>query len=114
MLRTLRNLLRNKNGQGLAEYGLLVAAIIVMSLAAVSLYGHKTADMWALGAALLPGAHADDLGAIRSGKLIATTGGGTGNPIELHTADIVAGTGNDIGVGLGFGAGGAGTISVEP
>ena len=114
MLRTLRNLLRNKKGQGLAEYGLLVAAIIVMSLAAVSIYGHKTSDMWAVGAALLPGAHADDLGAIRSGKLIATTGDGTtGDPIELDTGDIVLGTGNDIGVGLFGTAGGAESIVVE-
>lgn len=105
MLRKFGNLLRNKKGQGLAEYGLLVAAIIIMSLAAVSIYGHKTSDMWAVGASLLPGAHTDDLGAIQSGKLIATTGAGTtGSPITVNTTGIAAGTGNNLGTQLGISA----------
>jgi Flp pilus assembly pilin Flp len=105
MLRTLRNLLQNKKGQGLAEYGLLVAGIIIMSLAAVSVYGHKTSDMWAVGASLLPGAHADDLGSIQSGKLIATTGAGTtGDPIRVDASSVILGTGNNLGSQLGVNA----------
>ena len=105
MLSKIRSLLREKKGQGLAEYGLIVAGVIVMALAAVSIYGHKTSDMWALGASLLPGAHADDLGAITSGKLIATTGSGTtADPIEVNANTVTAGTGNNLGTSLGIGA----------
>jgi len=95
MLSKIRQLLRNKKGQGLAEYGLIVAGVITLSLAAVSLYGHKTSDMWAVGTALLPGAHDDDAGAIESGKIVATTGSGTAaDPLRVDTAPVTTGTGN--------------------
>jgi pilus assembly protein Flp/PilA len=110
MLLKIRGLLRNKKGQGLAEYGLLVAAIIIMSLAAVSIYGHKTSDMWAVGASLLPGAHADDLGPIQSGKLVATTDDGS-NTLVLDVSGVTGGTGNNLGTQLGISAA---SLAVEP
>lgn len=108
LLSKIRNLLKGKKGQGLAEYGLVVAGVIVMSLAAVSLYGHKTADMWAVGASLLPGAHDDDFGPIVSGKIIATTR--IGGVQQVDTTAVVAGTGNEIQLG----AVSAGSLSIEP
>ena len=68
----MRKLLRNKKGQGLVEYGILVGGIALVALAATAILGHKTNDLLATTAAALPGAHADDAGPIVSGKLVAT------------------------------------------
>ncbi|MEM7478386.1 MAG: class III signal peptide-containing protein [Planctomycetota bacterium] len=84
----MRKLLRNKKGQGLVEYGILVGGVALVGLAAVSILGHKTTDLLGTVAAALPGAHDDDQGAIVSGKIVATTqtafADGTG--IILNTA----------------------------
>ncbi len=64
---------RDKKGQGLVEYGLLIAGVALICAAAVSLLGHKTNDMIAAVAAIMPGAHAGDNGPIQSGHLIETT-----------------------------------------
>lgn len=66
-------LLRNKKGSALVEYGLLISGVALVSAAAVSVFGHKTNDLVAATAAILPGAHDDDNGAIVSAKLIETT-----------------------------------------
>ena len=63
---------RDKKGQGLVEYALLIAGVALISAAAVSIFGHKTSDMIAAVAAILPGAHPGDNGAIQSGHLIET------------------------------------------
>jgi Flp pilus assembly pilin Flp len=89
MLRKIRNLLRNKQGQGLVEYALLIAGVALISAAAVSVFGHKTSDLIGSVTAILPGAHADDNGPIVSGKLIETTSAADGD-IALNVADIVA------------------------
>ncbi len=68
MLKTLRN----KKGQGLVEYGILVGGIALVALATISLLGHKTTDLLASVTAALPCAHDDDAGPIVSGKLVAT------------------------------------------
>ncbi|PNY35899.1 Flp family type IVb pilin [Rhodopirellula sp. MGV] len=69
----MRKLLRNKKGQGLVEYGILVGGIALVALAATAILGHKTTDLIATVAGALPGAHSDDTGPIVSGKLVATT-----------------------------------------
>jgi Flp pilus assembly pilin Flp len=56
----LRKMFRNKKGQGLVEYGLIIAGVALICAAAISVFGHKTNDLIAAVAAILPGAHADD------------------------------------------------------
>ena len=85
----MRQMLRNKKGQGLVEYGLIIAGVALISAAAVAVFGHKTSDLISAVATVLPGAHADDNGPIVSGKLIETTGADTG-AISLDVADIAA------------------------
>ena len=51
------NSARNRRGQGLVEYIIIVAAVAMISLVAVSIFGHKVADQYAIGAGMLPGAH---------------------------------------------------------
>jgi len=88
MIRKIRNLLRNKQGQGLVEYALLIAGVALISAAAVSVFGHKTSDLIGSVTAVLPGAHADDNAPIVSGKLIETAPNADGN-IALDAAGIV-------------------------
>jgi Flp pilus assembly pilin Flp len=64
---------RDKKGQGLVEYALLIAGVALITAAAVSVFGHKTSDMIGAVASILPGAHAFDNGPIQSGHLIETT-----------------------------------------
>jgi Flp pilus assembly pilin Flp len=70
---------RNRRGQSLVEYGILVGAIAVVCLAATSILGHKVNDLIAIAAAVLPGHDEDTTGTIFSGKLVQTTGGGSTN-----------------------------------
>ena len=88
-------LLRNRKGSALVEYSLLVAGVALVSAAAVSVFGHKTNDLVASTAAILPGAHDDDNGAIVSGKIIETTQDTNGN-IVVDAATAAAG-GNRLG-----------------
>lgn len=105
-----------KKGSALVEYALLIAGVALMGAAAVSTFGHKTSDMMAAVAAVMPGAHADDNAPIVSGKLIettdtvaGTTSAGTADTgIGLDVGTIIAnqGTsrlGNNAGVGDGTG-----------
>ena len=80
----MNKLLKNKKGSALVEYGLLIAGVALVSAAAVSVFGHKTNDLIAATATMLPGAHDDDNGAIISGKLVETerdTSGNITNPM---------------------------------
>ncbi|MEL6431780.1 MAG: hypothetical protein AAFU73_13975 [Planctomycetota bacterium] len=88
---TLTRLFQCTRGAALLEYSLLSAGVALISAAAVSMYGHKTNDMIASVAAILPCAHADDAGPIASGKLIETTPAGSGQ-VSLDVATIVANT----------------------
>lgn len=85
----MNRLLRNKKGQGLVEYGMIIAGVALICAAALSIFGHKTSDLIAAVAAVLPGAHAEDNAPIESGKLIETTAGTAANPIELDAGTIV-------------------------
>ena len=87
----LRKFFGNKKGQGLVEYGLIIAGVALICAVSVSVFGHKTSDLISAVATVIPGAHADDNGPITSGKLIETTvaGAGTGGaPITLDVNTI--------------------------
>ena len=89
----LRKFFTNRKGQGLVEYGLLIAGVALICAAAVSVFGHKTSDLIAATATVLPGAHADDNAPLVSGKLIETgplDGADASNGIGLNAAGIAA------------------------
>jgi Flp pilus assembly pilin Flp len=115
-------LVRSKKGAALVEYSLLVAGVALIGAAAVSIFGHKTADLMASVAAVLPGAHADDNGALVAGKLIETTVAGVGAggaPIALDIAGIAGASGQErlgnnlLGATANTGAGALSTLVVE-
>ena len=75
----MRKLFKNKKGQGLVEYGILVGGIALVALAATAILGHKTTDLIGTVAGALPGAHSEDNGPIVSGYLVnVTSSGGSG------------------------------------
>lgn len=93
----LRKFFNNKKGQGLVEYGLIIAGVALICAVSISVFGHKTSDLISAVATVIPGAHADDNGPITSGKLIETTvpgASGSGDGIELDVVTIEANTGN--------------------
>ncbi|WP_037201957.1 Flp family type IVb pilin [Rhodopirellula baltica] len=98
----MRKFFSNKKGQGLVEYGLIIAGVALICAAAISVFGHKTSDLIGATAAILPGAHPDDNAAMTSGKLIETTVGAAGDPIELDAAGI-AGNAGTARLGVNFG-----------
>jgi Flp pilus assembly pilin Flp len=79
---------RDRKGQALVEYALLVAGIALISAAAVSVLGYKTSGLIAAVAAVLPGAEASSNGPISSGHLIETTSGTTITGIALDVVQI--------------------------
>ncbi|QEG40849.1 Flp family type IVb pilin [Roseimaritima ulvae] len=83
----MRKLFKNKKGQGLVEYGILVGGIALVALAATAILGHKTTDLIGTVAGALPGAHDEDNGPIVSGQLVATTvqSGGTGFVLDTSS-----------------------------
>ena len=95
MRRLLKRLHREKKGAAMVEYALLIAGVALIGAAAVAIFGHKTTDMIAMTAAVLPGAHSDDNGPIVSGKIIETARGATNadsnpNAIGLDIDTIIA------------------------
>jgi pilus assembly protein Flp/PilA len=99
----LRKLFRNRKGQGLVEYGLIIAGVALICAAAVSIFGHKTNDLIAAVAAVLPGAHAEDNAAIVSGELIETANNEAAGGRALDVGAIVANK-NSARLGNGMGA----------
>ncbi len=89
---------KTRRGQGLVEYIIIVAAVAMIALVAVSVFGHKVADQYAVGAGLLPGAHAEDNLAIATGSF-AVTDDSTGVIIGTGGASWAAVTGNVDGDG---------------
>ena len=109
----LRKFFGNKKGQGLVEYGLIIAGVALICAAAISIFGHKTSDLIAAVAAVLPGAHAEDNGPLASGKLIETTPGTVGGAIELDVATIEANSNtNRLGENV-LGAGPTATVTAD-
>lgn len=100
----LRRLLKSKRGAALIEYGILIAGVALISAGAVSIFGHKTSDMIATVAAIIPGAHVDDNNPIISGKLIETTlgsGASGASGIAIDFSGIAAATGDRLGNNIG-------------
>ena len=105
---------RNRKGQALAEYAVLLGGILLVTIVAVAVLGHKINDMTALTAVILPGAHADDNAPIISGKIVETTQNADGN-IALDVDTIVTNSnserlGNQLGV---FGTTGVSQLVIE-
>ncbi len=64
--------LRDESGAALAEYGLLLAGITLVSLVAVSVLGTKVGGLVASVASLLPGAQQQQNGTVVVGELMET------------------------------------------
>ncbi len=79
---------RNRKGQGLVEYALIIAGVTLICAVGIAVFGHKVSDLISAVAVILPGAHTDDNGPIVSGKIIETTPGSTNTPITLDTNAI--------------------------
>jgi pilus assembly protein Flp/PilA len=84
----MRKLIRNRKGQGLVEYALIIAGVALICAVGVSIFGHKVAGLIDTVAVILPGAHTECNGPITDGQLIETTSGASG-AIQLDTATIV-------------------------
>lgn len=108
MFASLPSLRKNRQGQSMVEYGILVGAIAIVCLAATAMFGHKANYLYAVAASMLPGAETEDNGVIFSGKLVKTTGSGTAaDPIRLSNAP------GDIGGNIGLGTEGAAALVTE-
>jgi len=113
----LGNVLRNRKGQGLVEYALLIAGVALVCIVAVSLFGEKTGDMISAVATVLPGADSDDNAPISQGHLIETTSGGAGTPIGLDITTIMSDSGTarlGNNVAGGAASSGFGGLIVDP
>lgn len=89
----LHRLFRDRSGQAMVEYALLVAGIALISAAAVSVLGYKTSGLIAAMASVMPGASAASNGPISSGHLIEVTPATTMTvPIALDVVTILADT----------------------
>ena len=63
---------RREGGAALAEYGLLVAGITMVSLVAVTVLGSKVGGLIGSVATLLPGAYTDQNAPVQVGQMIET------------------------------------------
>jgi Flp pilus assembly pilin Flp len=75
----LKKLFRNRKGQGLVEYALIIAGVTLIAAVGISVFGHKVNDMISMVATILPGAHTDDNNPIASGHIIETTVNASGS-----------------------------------
>lgn len=113
----MRKFFSNKKGQGLVEYGLIIAGVALVCAAAISMFGHKTNDLLAATAAILPGAHDDDNAPMMSAKLIETEVNDQG--IQLDFTGIAAAKesprlGNNFGLTTDAGAFGGLVLEAQP
>ena len=88
----MKKIFRSRKGAALIEYALLAAGVALVASAAVAVFGHKTSDMVAATAAIMPGAHADDNNPIVSAKIIETSSAEDG-PITIDINGITQGAG---------------------
>ena len=88
-------LIQNRRGQGLVEYIIIVASVSLISLTSLSMFGHKMADQYAIGAGMLPGAHAEDNLPVTTGFYAGVSENADGDAIvgngQVSWADV---TGN--------------------
>ncbi len=98
---------RRQGGAALAEYGLLVAGIVLVSLVAVSVLGGKVGGLIGSVATLLPGAYTDQNAPVHVGEMIETKTGDINNDgvkeITLDTARIADEGGAIVGGGSASG-----------
>ena len=83
-----------RKGQGLVEYIIIVASVALIALVALSMFGHKVADQYAIGSGMLPGAHTEDNAAIVTGEYAGFATNADGNIVangEVTWGDV---TGN--------------------
>lgn len=89
---------KKRRGQGLVEYIIIVAAVALICLVAVSVFGHKVADQYAVGAGMLPGAHSEDNLPIATGEYAQVMENASGNLIATGGVSWNAITGFSGGV----------------
>ncbi len=53
----MRKLIRNRKGQGMVEYALIIAGVALIAIVGITMFGHKVADLIGTVAAVLPGAY---------------------------------------------------------
>ncbi|HZV00326.1 MAG TPA: hypothetical protein VFF73_26645 [Planctomycetota bacterium] len=93
----MKSMCRRRRGQGLVEYGMIICGVALVAAVAVSEFGHKTSDLIAAVAVVLPGAHNGDNAPMVSGHLIeATLQGNAGNlSMGLDTGSILNNSNQD-------------------
>jgi hypothetical protein len=77
-----------RKGSVLVEYGLLIAGIVLVCVVSISVLGMKTADQYAVLAAIMPGAHTPDNVPIAGANAIPFTDDGTGK-LVLDSTKLV-------------------------
>ncbi len=92
--KSLRKADQKRSGQALVEYIVIVAAVALISLVSVSMFGHKVADQYAVGAGMLPGAHGEDNLPITTGHFAGVTDDGTAitSNGQVSWADVTGNT----------------------
>jgi Flp pilus assembly pilin Flp len=81
-------LIRDRKGQGLVEYALLIAGVALMCAAGVAVFGSKTNQLISAVAATLPGAIAEDNSPILATRIIETAPAPNTNAIGLDLMTI--------------------------
>jgi Flp pilus assembly pilin Flp len=77
-----------KRGAALVEYGLIIAGVALVAVAAISIFGHKTGGIIASTARVLPGAQAEDNKMVSVGQVVATTTNADGSlTVDTTTLD---------------------------
>jgi Flp pilus assembly pilin Flp len=94
--KSLRKADQKRSGQALVEYIVIVAAVALVALMSVSMFGHKVADQYAVGAGMLPGAHAEDNLPITTGEYAGFAVNGAGDALisngQVSWADVTGNT----------------------
>ena len=80
---------RRQNGAVLAEYGLIVAGVVMVSLVAVGIFGSKVGGLIGSAATLLPSASTQQNAPIQVGQLIETrTADANGDGVREIVMDV--------------------------
>ena len=94
--KSLRKADQKRSGQALVEYIVIVAAVALVALMSVSMFGHKVADQYAVGAGMLPGAHGEDNLPITTGEYAGFAVNGAGDALisngQVSWADATGNT----------------------
>lgn len=80
---------RRQGGAALAEYGLIVAGVTMVSLVAVSVFGSKVGGLIATSAMMIPGAYNDQNAPVQVGQMLETrTVDANGDGVREIVADV--------------------------